>query len=58
MTVRIAVYDTATGAIQRIVLCPESAAQAQAGVGQAVVTVAEAVSDTTHKVVDDEIVPL
>lgn len=56
---RIVVYDTATGDILKTVLCPPSAADAQAGEGQAVIVPSpEGVTDTTHKVVDGEIVPL
>lgn len=53
-----AVYDTATGAILRVVVCPDTAIAAQAGAGQAVVDVGPDVGDTTHRVVNGAVVPL
>jgi len=55
---RVAVYETATGEILRIVLCPASAAEMQARAGEAVVEVGPEVSDDTHHVVDGAAVAL
>ena len=55
---RIAVYDTATGAIHRLVLCPEQSANLQAGnEDEAWVVVGDDVSDTTHEIVGGQAVP-
>lgn len=56
--VRLVVYDTASGAILKVVLCPPDAAEDQARTGQAVLEADESVGDTTHHVVNGEIVPL
>lgn len=55
---RVAVYDTATGDILRIVECPDSAAPGQAGAGEDVAEVEASVADTTHRIEDGLPVPL
>lgn len=55
---RVAVYDTATGQILRIVLCPAAATEMQARAGEAVLEVGPEVSDDTHEIVDGVAVTL
>lgn len=49
---RVAVYEIATGVIQRVVRCPDAAGIKQAQDGEAVVEVGPEVNDATHHVVD------
>jgi hypothetical protein len=52
---RVAVYETATGTIRRIVVCPDAAAAyQQSRAGEAVVPVGPEVSDATHRIENGE----
>ena len=57
---RIAVYETGADPrpILRIVSCPASAVEMQAGEGEAVVEIGPDVSDATHHIVDGVAAPI
>lgn len=55
---RVAVYETATGAILRVVVCPDAAVERQARADEAVLECGPDVSDATHRVVDGVVEPL
>lgn len=53
---KIAVYDSTTGAIKRIVTCPDLAVAAQVKSGEAQIALPEGFTgdDTTHEIVAGE----
>ncbi|EIP96882.1 hypothetical protein OpiT1DRAFT_01309 [Opitutaceae bacterium TAV1] len=54
---RIAIYETATGTILRIVICPEDQVAAQAQSGAAWIVAPDGVTDATHHVEAGAFVP-